>query len=82
MKIVIDGNIGSGKTTQLDILTNENFQVVKEPIEKWPLDLFYSDPERWGFLFQLIILQTLQCLPTDDMVIYERCPLSSKEIFW
>jgi deoxyadenosine/deoxycytidine kinase len=82
MKIVIDGNIGSGKTTQLDLLSSENFQVVKEPIEKWPLDLFYSDPERWGFLFQLIILQTLTCLPTDDMVIYERCPLSSKEIFW
>jgi len=82
MKIVIDGNIGSGKTTQLDILEHQNFQVVKEPIEKWPLDLFYSDPERWGFLFQIIILQTLTCLPTDSMVIYERCPLSSKEIFW
>ena len=55
-KIVIDGNIGAGKTTQLNRIEKLGFRVVKEPIEQWPLDLFYSDPERWGFLFQMVRL--------------------------
>lgn len=80
MKIVIDGNIGSGKTTQLDLLEKQGYTVKREPIEEWPLDLYYSDPERWGFLFQMIILQSLKTVP--GFVIYERSPLSSKEVFW
>jgi thymidine kinase len=80
MKIVIDGNIGSGKTTQLNLLENKGYRVKREPIEEWPLELYYSDPERWGFLFQMIILQSLKTVP--GFVIYERSPLSSKEVFW
>lgn len=80
LKIVIDGNIGSGKTTQLDLLEKQGFRVKREPIEEWPLELYYSDPERWGFLFQMIILQSLKTVP--GFVIYERSPLSSKEVFW
>jgi thymidine kinase len=80
MKIVIDGNIGSGKTTQLNLLEWQGFRVKREPIEKWPLDLYYSDPKRWGLLFQMLILQTLKTVP--GFVIYERSPLSSKEVFW
>ena len=79
-KIVIDGNIGAGKTTQLNILENEGFKVKREPIDKWPLELFYSDPERWGFMFQIILLQTL--VTEQGTSIYERCPLSSLEVFW
>jgi hypothetical protein len=40
MKIVIDGNIGAGKTTQLNLLESKGFKVHREPIEKWPLELF------------------------------------------
>jgi deoxyadenosine/deoxycytidine kinase len=80
MKIVIDGHIGSGKSTQLDMLRHIGFNVITEPIEKWPLELFYSDPERWGLLFQLTILQTLKT--EDGFRIYERCPLSSRDVFW
>ena len=80
MKIVIDGIIASGKSTQLNLLEKRGFTVQREPIEKWPLDLYYSDPVRWGFLFQMLILQTLKTLP--GFVIYERSPLSSKEVFW
>jgi len=81
MKIVVDGNIGSGKTTQLDILEKDGWTVKREPIDKWPLDLYYSDPKRWGFLFQIIILQTLTC---DDSkkIVYERSPISSRDVFW
>lgn len=78
MKIVIDGNIGAGKTTQLNLLEQKGFKVHREPIEKWPLELFYSDPTRWGLTFQLIILETLE--PKDG--VHERCPLSSKDVFW
>jgi len=80
MKVVIDGNIGSGKTTQLNLLEYQGFVVKREPIDEWPLDLYYSDPKRWGFLFQMLILQTLKTKP--GFVIYERSPLSSKEVFW
>jgi len=80
---VIDGNIGSGKTTQLDLLADRRgYTVQKEPIEKWPLDLYYSDPTRWGFLFQIIILQTLKTVDSPNPVIYERSPLSSRYVFW
>jgi len=62
------------------LLEKRRFTVQREPIEKWPLDLYYSDPVRWGFLFQMLILQTLKTL--SGFVIYERSPLSSKEVFW
>jgi len=80
MRIVIDGNIGSGKTTQLDLLEKIGYSVKREPIAQWPLDLYYSDPERWGFLFQIIILQTL--VPNEETTIYERSPISSRDVFW
>ena len=80
-KIVIDGNIGSGKTTQLKMLENKGHNVVYEPIDKWPLETFYSDMERWGFLFQMVVLQTLSVHP-EPYTIYERCPLSSRDVFW
>lgn len=80
MKIVIDGNIGSGKTTQINLLEDLGFRVKREPIEQWPLDLFYSDMERWGLTFQLVVLHTLR---TDQInTIFERSPLSAREIFW
>lgn len=81
-KIVIDGNIGAGKTTQLDMLEKDGYSVKREPIDQWPLELFYSDPDRWGFLFQIIILQTLTLNQDDKPCIYERCPKSSLDVFW
>ena len=80
MRIVIDGNIGSGKSTQINMLKDLGFKCHKEPIEKWPLDLFYKDKSRWGFLLQMKILETYTT-PEDDC-IYERCLQSSKDVFW
>jgi deoxyadenosine/deoxycytidine kinase len=81
MKIVIDGNIGCGKTTQLDLIEHRlKIKVKREPIEQWPLETFYQDPKRWGMTFQLVILNTFN--QDNGTCIYERCPLSSKEIFW
>jgi deoxyadenosine/deoxycytidine kinase len=82
MKVVIDGNIGSGKTTQLNLLEKKGYKVRREPIDQWPLEEFYKDPKRWAFYFHMVILQTLQPLKTQDTVIYERSLLSSRWVFW
>lgn len=83
MRLVIDGNIGAGKTTQLDLLESSGYRVRREPIEQWPLELFYSDPKRWGFMFQTTVLVSFRDDYEDnDIVIYERCPSSSKKVFW
>jgi deoxyadenosine/deoxycytidine kinase len=80
MRIVIDGNIGSGKTTQLNLLEQKGWKVQREPIDDWPLELFYSDKSRWALLLQLKILQTLR--PSEGTVVYERCLLSTRHVFW
>ena len=55
--ITIGGNIGCGKTTVLSNLSKE-WTVFKEPLEKWGswLDLFYTNPQRYAFSFQMKIL--------------------------
>jgi deoxyadenosine/deoxycytidine kinase len=81
-RIVIDGNIGAGKTTQLDLLEAKGWKVSREPIDKWPLEEFYSDPSRWAFLFHMRILQTRASRETKTAVIYERSLQSSYYVFW
>lgn len=80
MRIVIDGNIGSGKSTQIQLLKDIGFNTKKEPIEEWPLKQFYEDQSRWAFLLQMKILETYSNSP--DNCVYERCMQSSKHIFW
>jgi len=82
MKVVIDGNIGSGKTTQLNLLEKLGYRVRREPIDEWPLEEFYKDPSRWAFYFHMVILQTLRPLKTRETIVYERSLLSSRWVFW
>ncbi len=59
---IIEGNIGSGKSTFLKMLNKYlNIQMVLEPLEQWQsiggdgdnlFDLFYKDPKRWAYSFQ------------------------------
>lgn len=57
---VVEGNIGSGKSTFLKVInTFLNAQVVYEPHTKWQnvggenlLEHFYKDTKRWGYTFQ------------------------------
>jgi len=82
MKIVIDGLIGAGKSTQVDILSKITGEsVIKEPIDDWPLDLFYKDPSRWGFMMQVAVLNSYAKMKEYDG-IFERCPQSTHDIFW
>ena len=82
MKLVIDGNIGSGKTTQLTKLEEKGFRVKREPIDEWPLELYYSDPIKWGLYFQLIVLKSHSYTFSDCSGIYERFPGSGTQVFW
>lgn len=58
--LIVEGNIGAGKSTFLDLLDKKlSVQVVYEPCEKWKnvggeniLDAFYKDGTRWGYTFQ------------------------------
>ena len=59
--LVLEGNIGAGKSTFLDVLRrNLDIDVIFEPTNKWQnigasgnlLDLFYSDTPRWAYTFQ------------------------------
>lgn len=82
-RVVIDGNIGSGKSTQLKLLSNE-YTIKCEPIHEWPLKLFYEDPVRWAFLLQMSILKSFSHHHHDEspVIIWERSPESSREVFW
>ena len=82
MKIVVDGLIGAGKSTQVDIIHKTlGVPIVKEPIEEWPLDLFYSDPKRWGFMTQISVLNSFVRYRDSDG-IFERSPESTRRVFW
>ncbi|OGB83053.1 hypothetical protein A3F66_04800 [candidate division TM6 bacterium RIFCSPHIGHO2_12_FULL_32_22] len=59
-RLIIEGNIGAGKSTFLKIVNSYlDIEPVAEPIKKWQqvgehnlLDKFYSDIKRWSYTFQ------------------------------
>jgi len=66
--IIVEGNIGSGKTTFLQPFTKINqVEVVEEPVKEWRnldgrhnlLELMYQDPKRWSLLFQTYVQLTM-----------------------
>jgi len=67
--LIVEGNIGCGKTTLLDKLEeNNNFEVIREPVDLWLqikgsdeknlLQQFYEEPERYAYLFQTMVFKT------------------------
>lgn len=85
MKIVIDGNIGCGKTTVIKSLNDKlRIPIFLEPLQKWSdyLKLFYENPQKWAFPFNLEVLTTFAEWKHNLFpAIYERCPLSCRYIF-
>lgn len=65
--VAIEGNIGSGKTSLLQFFKqNSSVEVIEEPVKKWQnvdgsntLELMYSDPKRWSYLFESYVLLTM-----------------------
>jgi deoxyguanosine kinase len=68
--ISIDGNIGSGKSTMLNLLREKfpNFHFIDEPVDTWTrfvdetgeslLQVFYKDRKRWSYTFQNVAFLT------------------------
>jgi len=61
-RVVIDGNIGSGKTTQLGLLEKKGWKVRRDPIDEWPLEEFYKlnihrRTNVWGYRRVLDVLK-------------------------
>ena len=84
--ICIDGIIGAGKSSLIRKLKN-NFTCFEEPVQKWSLLLnLYSDMERYAIPFQFQVLfsqydQYLLFKNINDLIIVERCPWTSKNVF-
>ena len=68
---IIEGNIGSGKSTMLKLLKEhfkDDAEVIYEPVDTWEkfvdengknmLELFYEDQKRWGYTMQCIAFIT------------------------
>ena len=85
MKISIEGNIGSGKSTVISRLCQEKrMPVFLEPVDEWKewLTLFYSDPTRWGLSFNLHVLLTFhRWINNEFPAVYERSPISNRHVF-
>ena len=55
--VIIEGNIGSGKSTaSKEIAARLKLRLLEEPVDNELLDLFYSDKNRWSFPFQIEML--------------------------
>lgn len=86
MKIIVEGNIGGGKSTVLRKVANVvSLPVFLEPVDtEWKegLSYFYSNPARWGLTFNFKVLDTYHTWnQTTPNAIYERSPLSCKNVF-
>jgi len=94
--ICVEGNIGSGKSTLLAGLKKAGYIVYEEPVEsRWAEHLvkLYSDQKRWGFTFQIEVVDWYKHLVGDlqktarkpaggkNVRIVERSPISTYEIF-
>ena len=63
---IVDGNIGSGKSTVLKNLAHLGYSVVYEPLDVWEekyadasgslFDKFYADKTKWSFAMQIAVV--------------------------
>lgn len=85
MRISIEGNIGAGKSTVLEYLSEHGYEVIPEPVDEWAewLCEFYNDKHRWAFAFQMkVLLSFLTRGPSDDRhAVFERSPMSTRFVF-
>ena len=96
--ICVEGNIGSGKSTLLYGLQNAGLMVYQEPVgTRWKehLSTFYENKARWGFTFQIEVLQWFIHLQSllwikgighpgkyqTSLKLVERSPMAAYHIF-
>lgn len=81
--IIIDGNIGSGKTTVIRSLQS-SYDCIEEPVGEWApyLKAFYEDMKKNALLFQMKVLQHhMTNSHHKDLKILERSALSCIDVF-
>jgi len=92
--VVVEGNIGSGKTTFLKHFNklSDEVEIIAEPVEKWRnanghnlLQMMYEDPDRWSLAFQtyvqLTMVQNHTMETTKSIKLMERSLFSAKYCF-
>ncbi|KAK3086091.1 hypothetical protein FSP39_013412 [Pinctada imbricata] len=93
MKVCVEGNIASGKTSFLRYFKNfSNVEVVEEPVHKWrningmnALAKMYEDPERWSLTLQTYVQLTMLEQHMEErkqpLTLMERSIYSAKYCF-
>ena len=82
MRVCIEGNVGSGKSSVLAaVAVPAGVGVFPEPIEEWGdlLGLYYANPAEYALAFQLRVLLSFCSVPEHAVV--ERSPLASRHVF-
>lgn len=58
--VYIEGNIGAGKSSVLDILESRGYSVVREAVDEWTFYSKYrSDPKRWCTTFEVQVMLSM-----------------------
>jgi deoxyadenosine/deoxycytidine kinase len=96
LMILLEGNIGAGKTTVGRALAEQGtFGFIEEPTSTWRegfaanmLGLFYEDPQRWAFTFQICAFITraktwseVLALTNHSKVLLERSIFCDRYVF-
>jgi deoxyadenosine/deoxycytidine kinase len=96
MMILLEGNVGAGKSTVGRALAmSGNFGFIEEPTKAWQedfasnmLELVYSDLQRWSFTFQICAFITraknwheVLAVTDHDRVILERSIFCDRFVF-
>lgn len=83
MRISVDGNIASGKSTIARDL-EDAYAVHLEPVKSWAplLDRFYRNPASAAMPLQIRVLVDFCKVPNDDAIrVVERSPLACQHVF-
>ena len=101
--ISVEGNIGAGKSSIVDILlnrlnVNKSTVLLQEPVKQWTdlkesngqniLELFYQNPDRWSYSFQMnafitrlkLIEEAIKKNP-ESLIITERTVQTDRNCF-
>ena len=89
MRVILEGNIGSGKSTALHAVAAAlpEASVHVESVSDWGelLQLFYANPTQWALPFSLKVLLSHHAYrtppPPEHIQVLERCPLSCRHVF-
>ena len=94
--ILLEGNIGAGKSTVGRLLkASSMFDFIEEPVDQWQggyasnlLDMFYHDMERWSFTFQILAFitraktwQEILARTEHSRVVLERSIFTDRHVF-